>query len=331
MTKTSDPDDAQISEEENVDLDFHEEFKPIEINVDQAQSKPNIIMPLEIMNSQLEIVPVVEAKNANSDIDLQISVTEGDINVSLDFLEELKPIKIIVDQAQSRPRVKKAKKLKKGNSNNDLQFSVAEGNKNVDSKQIKINFDHAHMPLEIMNSKHGIVPIVEVKNVNSSCPPPEELIVTFIENDHTNVAKIQGAMAGKYIIALDQVNNKEYWISFDGKYAIWCQANQWKIGDREDLGTNICGINQSIIANDSSFKWPHEIVKWIYYWNKKWLPTENIHVQEVKLNPTPEEGVPDTSVQAKNEETRMDCNETSATRKNFKNKKQFLPNAPKNP
>ena len=98
MTKTSDPDDAQISEEENVDLDFHEEFKPIEINVDQAQSKPNIIMPLEIMNSQLENVPVVEAKNANSDIDLQISGTEGDINVSLDFLEELKPIKIIVNQ-----------------------------------------------------------------------------------------------------------------------------------------------------------------------------------------------------------------------------------------
>ena len=133
------------------------------------------------------------------------------------------------------------------------------------------------------------------------------------------MAKIQGAMAGKYIIALDQVNSKEYWISLDGKYAIWCQANHWKIGDREDLGSNICGINQSI-SNDvsSSSKWPHEIVKWIYFWNKKWLTTENVHVQEdFKLTSTIPEGAPRISVQhcgVKNEETIMDCNETSATR-----------------
>ena len=57
-------------------MGFLEEFKPIEINVAQDQSKPNVIIPLE-MNSQyrIGIVPVVEVKNANSGCPEQLIVT----------------------------------------------------------------------------------------------------------------------------------------------------------------------------------------------------------------------------------------------------------------
>ena len=110
MTKTSDPDDAQISEEENVDLDFHEEFKPIEINVDQAQSKPNIIMPLEHWQDRTELITKYNHEDFSSSVDeseqkRQVSVSDiSDAELpatasigkdSSDNLEELEKIQVL--------------------------------------------------------------------------------------------------------------------------------------------------------------------------------------------------------------------------------------------
>ena len=71
----------------------------------------------------------------------------------------------------------------------------------------------------------------------------------------------------------DKVNNRNYWISPDGKYALWYDPKykNWIIGRKSDLGTSTGYLK-------SKFDAPCPDIdgnKWMFYTGDKWVDAGN--------------------------------------------------------
>ena len=70
----------------------------------------------------------------------------------------------------------------------------------------------------------------------------------------------------RYILKLNEsftMNEKPYWISENGNFAIWWQKNRWLFGSINNLGEDTSKIRSNKI---NGFLYPHEIGQnWRYY------------------------------------------------------------------
>ena len=85
----------------------------------------------------------------------------------------------------------------------------------------------------------------------------------------------QRHLEGLYTLASTPVNGKQTWIHEQGSDAIWYdkKCKHWKIGPKEDLGTNKCFLHST-----NNTTGPEEATTW-KYWNDNendWMPTSNI-------------------------------------------------------
>ena len=115
----------------------------------------------------------------------------------------------------------------------------------------------------------------EYRKESGSLPPepecPQELLVdlkSFAINQPKNAFEEQksgGRIQLKeelfQMAKQDKTNQKEFWVSSNEKWALWCHNESWKLGHKEDLGTIKC-----LVFTMNARYWPNK-KSMIWKWN----------------------------------------------------------------
>ena len=94
-----------------------------------------------------------------------------------------------------------------------------------------------------------------------------------LKNDVKNA---QNSKEGVYILESELVNRKPSWSQLSGMNAIWWleRPKQWSIGPTSNLGDYTCGL----MSDAGVFLLPHEVTKWKYNKDMKWVVTTDLDV-----------------------------------------------------
>ena len=130
------------------------------------------------------------------------------------------------------------------------------------SKKCKMNYRTIFYFIEIIKVTKNLTFLYSCFAV---LPPPTKLELTF-----SGKAKEEQAwLEGTYILSDSLVNDYPHWLlKTDGSQAIWFDKvnSNWKVGDKEDLGTNI-GYIAGPKGKDS---YPNEIKQGWRYSDNGW-------------------------------------------------------------
>ena len=77
------------------------------------------------------------------------------------------------------------------------------------------------------------------------------------------------------------INGYDYWINADDNRAIWYNAlaNDWSIGDKDDLGENLQGLMTVENFDKNKGNCPTGSHKWEYVHNGEWTETNDVFVE----------------------------------------------------
>ena len=86
------------------------------------------------------------------------------------------------------------------------------------------------------------------------------------------------------------INGYDYWINADNNPAIWYNAlaNDWSIGDKDDLGENLQGLMTVENFDKNKGNCPTGSHKWEYVHNGKWTETNDVFVECSMPSTTPD-------------------------------------------
>ena len=86
------------------------------------------------------------------------------------------------------------------------------------------------------------------------------------------------------------INGYDYWINADDNRAIWYNAlaNDWSIGDKDDLGENLQGLMTVENFDKNKGNCPTGSHKWEYVHNGEWTETNDVFVECSMPSTTPD-------------------------------------------
>ena len=85
----------------------------------------------------------------------------------------------------------------------------------------------------------------------------------------------QSSREGIYVLGPDLVNGKSHWLQDPGSNSIWYddKNGNWKIATENYLGSGYASIRSS-----DDVTGPQVATTWKYYYNKKWIASDDILV-----------------------------------------------------